>query len=101
MKRKANKQDIEMEKKGIERNEQVLKDSREDFMVLNKQYKMVKLIREHDDFIRPYNRKQENKRMDLQIKKAEQDIELCKERIDVAKKNLKDGYEVKERPEIG
>jgi len=95
MNRKATKEEIANEKKGIERNKELLEIAEESLEVLNRQVKFLKLKREHENFLRPHNRKQEDKEIDFAIQKSMADIRLTKNNIKLAEKNIKEGYEVK------
>lgn len=95
VKRKLKQKEKELCKKGIEKREKEVREATEKINTIKKQQEFIKVKREHEDYLRPYNRKIEDKQYADELKKAEAELEWSSRDLKNLKKQLKEGVEEK------
>lgn len=95
MKRKLDKQELEMEKIGLERNKKELKALMENLEYNADLIEKQKYLRAHDDRWRDFLRKQKDKEDDDVIEAINREIKIKGEMIAKANEHIKEGVEVK------
>jgi len=94
MKRKLTKTEKTLTEKGIERRKKQISSAKENLKVYERQEEFLKTKREYEDYVRPFNRKAEDKAMTDAIEKLTSDIDLAEKDIESMTKHLKEGVEV-------
>ena len=101
MKRKLTKEEEQMEKLGLERNEKDLKSLKEN-LEYNKDLLAKQIyLREHDDRWREFLRKQKDKEDEQVIETIKKELKIKREIIAKAELHLNEGVEVKEPQGVG
>lgn len=95
MNRKLNETEKKLTRKGIKLRKQQIIDSKEKLNIHLAQQEFIKAKRKYEDMVEPYNRKVEDKNIEVIINKCNSDIKIAEADIIELTKHLKNGVEVK------
>lgn len=100
MKRPLNKTEKILTKKGIEKRNNEVKESKEAIEIHNLHMDFIKAKRKYEAKLEPYNRKVEDINFKTKIEKFKLDLKVATEDLKNLKDQLKNGIEVKEAPGV-
>ena len=95
MNRELTKEELNLTTRAIEKMKKETVDAKESISLTKKQIEYIKVKREYEDMIKPYNRKQQDTEHEKALKMANQAIESNKINTKELEKQIKEGVEIK------
>jgi len=96
MKRRLSPEAEKLTRRGIKKAEEKIKEFEEQLILQIKSKQYLEIKREYEDFIRPYNRKEQDKNINQSIDLIKEKIEIEKNSIKISQKQIREGVEQKD-----